>query len=224
MKTRIVPLTVIDILIWKNENKKWPKSVEKHNESYTNSCGGEEMTDVLFSFLGIYAIGVWVYNKNIVGLFKREANKIKVSVEKNGIYDQILCSKKFLLQLQDEQIAGINVYDLNEDIKEFAEVYFNVGNLIPMWPGGNKLKGNQNKGFMDIPELFFSRYFDWYEDLAKKENVYLKNMSEYLIANKDHFGSLENFLDALDSVDEYRKYIKHVVSVIKERTKCINKS
>ena len=84
LKEKVVPATVLDILKWKNETGKgnWPKSIEDYYEDYTTACGGKKMTDVLFSFLGIYAVGVWVYNKGNEGVFKREANKIKVSEKK----------------------------------------------------------------------------------------------------------------------------------------------
>jgi len=225
MNDKKVPLTVIDILKWKNDigNENWPLSVEDFNETYTNKCGGKEMTDVLFSFLGIYAVGIWAYNKDNKGLFKIEKNKIKVSVEKNGIYSKILCSKKFLLQLQKENVANIDVYRLNESIKDFVDLYFDVGNLIPMWPGGNTLKGNQNKGFMDIPELFFTRYYNWYQVLERRENAHLQEMTQYLEDNQTHFESLESFLNSVNSVEKYNQYINHVVAVIKARTENIIK-
>lgn len=226
MEGKRIPSNVVEILEWKNrtKNENWQESVEDFNATYTAYCGGREMTDVLFSFLGIYSIGVWIYNKDKLDVFKIESNKIKLRVEKDKNYNQILCSKKFLLQLQEDKIAGIEVSDLNECLSEFARVYFSVGNLIPMWPGGNKLKGNQNKGFMDIPELFFVQYYDWYEILRKREMAYLEEMAEYLNVNKSCFVSLKSFLDSVNTVEKYEKYIEHVVSVIHERTRVINES
>lgn len=223
MEEKKIPLSAKDIVEWKNktENKNWPESVEAFNKSYAEKCGGKGRLDVLFSFLGIYSVGVWVYNKDNEGLFKCEKNKIRVSVEKDGKYNQILCSKTFLLQLQKEKIAGIDVTCLNDCIEKFSKLYFEVGNLIPMWPGGNMLKGNQNMGFMDIPELFFIRYYDWYQILAKREDAYLQEMTEYLDANKIYFGSLETFLGFVDSVDKYKIYIDHVVDVISKRSQYI---
>ena len=223
LKEKVVPATVLDILKWKNKTRKdsWPKSIEDYYEDYTRACGGKKRTDVLFSFLGIYAIGVWVYNKDNEGVFKREANKIKVSVKKDGMYSQILCSKFFLLRLQEERIAGIDVSYLNECVEEFASLYFSVGNLIPIWPGGNTLKGNQNNGFMDIAELFFYRYYDWYQILERTENAYLQEITKYIENNQKHLETLETFLDSIDSVEKYEKYVEHIVQVIKQRTKRI---
>lgn len=222
MEANTIPSTVEDILKWKVNKGMYTLSVEEHNSAYTLDCGGSEVTDVLFSFLGIYAIGIWVFNKNLVDVFKIEKNKIRVNVGNDKKDNQILCSKKFLLQLQEEKIADIEVSELNDCIKEFAEEYFSVGNLIPMWPGGNKVKGNQNKGFMDIPEVFFCRYYEWYQILAKRENAYLKEMTKYINDNKKRFVSLEDFLKWLDTKEKYKEYIKHVVNVIKSRTEMIN--
>lgn len=213
-----IPSTVEDILKWKNGINKgsWPESVEDYNYNYTKKCGGSDMTDVLFSFLGIYAIGVWVFNKHIDGLFKIEKNKIKILGENKKGHSQILCSKKFLLSLQSKKVNNINVDKLNECLEIFDEKYFDVGNLIPMWPGGNCLKGNQNKGFMDIPEIFFRKYLYWYGKLAEHSQSWLSEMNERV---KDtRFDSLKDFLSSIDSPEKYVSYINDIVSIIQDRT------
>jgi len=224
MEKVTIPRTVKDVLEWKNDinRKKWPISVEKHNYNYTEKCGGYGTTDVLFSFLGIYAIGVWVFNKNIDGIFKIEKNKIKtLNEENNKRYTQIICSKKFLLRLQNEKVNQINVDDLNNCLEGFADKYCNVGNLIPMWPGGNTLKGNQNNGFLDIPELFFRKYLYWYGKLNEHPHAWLEEMDRQV---KDtRFDSLESFLLSIDSREKYVEYINNAVGIIDYRTnKIIN--
>lgn len=223
MEKYTIPSTVKEILEWKNgiNKENWPTSIEKLNYNYTNKCGGCDMTDVLFSFLGIYAIGVWVFNKNIDGLFKIEKNKIKTLKEENSkCHKQILCSKKFLLRLQNEEVNNIKVDNLNKCLEGFVGNYFNVGNLIPMWPGGNNLKGNQNKGFLDIPELFFRKYLYWYEKLNEHPQAWLTKMNEQV--NNTRFDSLESFLGSIDSEEEYINYIKNAVGIIEYRTERIN--
>lgn len=222
METNKVPSTVEDILKWKAGQGTYTLSVEEHNSAYTLACGGSDVTDVLFSFLGIYAVGILVFNKHLEDVFKIEKNRIKVCGGNDKRYNQILCSKKFLLQLQEEKIADIEVSELNDCIKGFAKEYFQVGNLIPIWPGGNKVKGNQNKGFMDIPELFFCRYYEWYQCLAEREDAHLQEMTMYMNDNKENFASLKDFLESLDTKDKYIKYIEHVISVIRSRTEMIN--
>jgi len=221
MEKITIPSTVEDILKWKNgiNEGNWPKSVEDYNDNYTKKCGGSDMTDVFFSFLGLYAIGVWVFNKHIDGLFKIEKNKIKTLRENKKGYHQILCSKRFLLSLQSEKINNIDVVQLNECLKEFSNKYFDVGNLIPMWPGGNCLKGNQNKGFMDIPEIFFRKYLYWYGKLADHSQSWLSGMNERV---KDtRFDSLKDFLSSIDSPEKYINYINDLVNIIEDRTEQI---
>ena len=77
MSTNYIPKSVKEILEWKNGIIKYPISVElyENNKFYTEICGGTKQTDVLFSFLGIYAIGVYVYNKD-KNIFVVQRNKI----------------------------------------------------------------------------------------------------------------------------------------------------
>lgn len=136
-------------------------------------------------------------------------------------YHQILCSKRFLLSLQNKKINNIDVAQLNECLKEFSDKYFDVGNLIPMWPGGNCLKGNQNNGFMDIPEIFFRKYLYWYGKLAEHSQSWLSEMNERV---KDtRFDSLKDFLSSIDSPEKYVNYINEIVGIIEDRTKQIIK-
>lgn len=219
------PNNVVDFLKWKNGEKFTDlESVEKMNEKYVNNCGGPDRVDVLYSFLGIYAIGIWVYNKDKTNVFIREKNKIRVSLKNNRESRQILASKKFLLSLQGNNDIPIEVKSLNEVISPFVKNYFKVGNLIPIWPGGNVLKGNQNKGFMDIPELFFTKFYDWYEILKKLQYAFLtefdNKLKEY---DKSTMENLKCFLDGFGSIENYNSYINNINSIIDDRTKEIEK-
>lgn len=219
------PNNVVDFLKWKNGKKFTDlESIEKMNEKYVNNCGGSNRVDVLYSFLGIYAIGVWVYNKDKTNMFIREKNKIRVSLKNNRESKQILASKKFLLSLQGNNDIPIEVKSLNEVISPFVKNYFKVGNLIPIWPGGNALKGNQNNGFMDIPELFFTKFYDWYEILKKLQYAFLtefdNKLKEY---DKSTMENLKCFLDGFGSIENYNSYINNINSIIDDRTKEIEK-
>ena len=78
-----LPSNVIDLLKWKKpklireENaKSWPDSVEGKNISEIRNLGWDttknlHLTDTLYSFLSIYAIGVWVYNKDTLQTVQR---------------------------------------------------------------------------------------------------------------------------------------------------------
>jgi hypothetical protein len=214
--------SVNEFLQWKTNNNIAPASVEKCNSEYTELCGGEKLADVLFSFLGIYAIGVWVYNKELEGIFRTDNNKIWVRTGSDNKYNQILSSANFLLMLQTEKIAGINVESLNETMNQFVKVYFKVGNVIPIWPGGNTLKGNQNMGFMDIPGLFFYQFRDWYEILLDRKKELLcfeKDVEKFF--KQDRFSSLKIFLESVDTIEKYNSYIDECIKIINDRTQII---
>ena len=104
-------------------------------------------------------------------------------------------------------------------MEKFAKVYFDIGNVIPIWPGGNTLRGNQNNGFMDIPELFFHKYIKWYNVLNKQyKNAHLE---AFLEPENNAFGSLKMFLNSLKTEEDFENYVAHIVSVIEERTSII---
>lgn len=217
-------MNIKELLQWKSLYKKGknvPSSVEEYNIDYTNKCGGRKLTDVLYSFLGIYAIGVWVYNKDNQNC-KQElfsiSNKIH-TLNREG-KKQILCSKKFLNDLQDDEINGINVKNLNEYLeKTFVPVYFHAGNLIPMWPGGNTYRGNQNNGFMDIPEIFFHKYPFWFNALKQYPNAFLDEMGMQI--DQSRFESLGSFLESVNGVEKYEQYIEDIVKIINNRSENI---
>lgn len=224
MKKKI-PNNVVEFLEWKNEkNFTDLKRVEEMNSKYENICGGSKQVDVLYSFLGIYAIGVWVYNKDKPEMFKIEKNKIKVSPNNDGKFNQILASKNFLLSLQYKNDIPLEVEKLNSVMSPFIKNYFKVGNLIPIWPGGNTLKGNQNNGYMDIPEIFFTEFYDWYKILFKEPNAFLTEFDKYLEENKSTMKNLESFLERICSEESYSSYIKNINLVIEKRTEEIEKN
>lgn len=217
-----IPSSVYEILLWKDKSYKIkePKSVEEKNIKYMNKCGAA--SDVLYSFLGIYAIGVWVYNKEKLKeeLFTVDANRIRTINDDDK--NQYLWSIKFLLVLQEREINGIKVEALNIFLNKedgFASHYFDVGNVIPIWPGGNTQKGNQNLGNMDIPEIYFHKYLSWFDILSSLSFSYLNCMSKKV--KEERFGSLKKFLDSVDTIESYNEYIDYIVSIIKARTKLI---
>ncbi len=64
-------------------------------------------------------------------------------------------------------MVGINT--IVKALNSYMEIsilpkYFDVGNVIPIWPGGNENKG-KTKGCFDIQELYFAKYYDWFKAL-----------------------------------------------------------
>lgn len=239
-----LPKNIIELLEWKNgkwkidKKKRQPKSVEDHNYEYTEVCGGKNRTDVLFSFLGLYAIGVYIYNKDNDEFKNRFRVSYKIFLLLDDIEDpssykhwyekeRILCDKSFLLEIQTKKDYNHNLKldELNEVFNAFVEVYFKAGNLIPIWPGGNKEKGDQNKGFIDIPWLFFHKYYDWFELLrANKEEAICidDSFAEYI--KNPRFNNLKAFLDDINNIEGYNKYLNECIDIINNRTTEITKN
>ena len=102
---------------------------------------------------------------------------------------------------------------LNNKIKDtgFLSVYFELGNVIPIWPGGNQDKG---AGY-DFPETYFTdennRY--WTEKLLEK---YPNACMDDVLNNRIDVGLITTDSDAYFDYLRKRKYI------IVKRTKTLN--
>lgn len=234
-----LPSSVIDLLKWKNtklkreaNEKSWPDSVEKKNISEIcllwDKTEDLHLTDTLYSFLSIYAIGVWIYNQEKCLAIKPDMKKIyieipRVCADKKGkgstSKSRVLCAKQLLLDLQNPDGKSkeykIEVDELNEKIQPFIEVYFDLGNTTPIWPGGNGDRGNQNLGYMDMPELYFHEYKSWYEILCK---TFPQAHLEVLSVDEPKYTSLYSFLSSIKTVDDYLNFIEYIVGVINVRS------
>ncbi|CAI3367934.1 hypothetical protein [Enterococcus cecorum] len=240
-ETKISSSDIVKML--KSKLKK-RKSVEKENPRYSEICGGSSQADVLYSFLGIYALGVWVYNKKKnqdINDFQSEIRK-KLRKRMNEGINQHFYSTLFQLAIQDigendeifnDVVEGrvsaiksleINVDTLNknDELQRFISNYSSVGNVIPIWPGGNELKGKS--GVFDIPELFFAKYREWYNVLLDLTGdfAYLDKFNQDFNCNFEKYESLDKFLNSISSIKEYTKYLEHVNEIIDTRTKLIN--
>ncbi|MBQ6675981.1 MAG: hypothetical protein IJM75_07610 [Ruminococcus sp.] len=226
MEKKEYPKTSTKLLEWKNSSKSkkehngWPISVEYNNKDIKKLWGEECECDTLYSFLGIYAIGIWAYNHtDYPKLFEIKENTINVKKSPYKKQDwRNLWSKKYCYKIQKGK-HKIKVGELNKDIKPFVNVYFSVGNVIPIWPGGNTNKGNIYSCSMDIPEIYFKKYRSWFDILKNKyPNAYL----EKLDISNERFNSLKIFLNSVDTPDKYKKFLEYIVDVIKYREKSIN--
>lgn len=124
------------------------ETVEKYNVDKIIKLNWE-CPDVLFSFRGVYAIGVFIYYRQLFG--DNVKTDIKVKDEK-GATRQRLYSDKFLSE-NYPQFSDVN--DLPE-IKGFLEHYYDIGNIIPTWPGANINRGMAH--CYDIPNVYYKRH------------------------------------------------------------------
>lgn len=111
-------------------------------------------------------------------------------------------------------------------IREFAIVYNTIGNLIPLWPGGNEFKGTcfiDGEYCYDIPDIFFCKHYEM-------EKVYIENILKMEISdialsrfefttNSDSPNKVKSILSIFEysSLDEYFAFVKNIVNEIKTR-------
>ncbi|WP_346866664.1 MULTISPECIES: hypothetical protein [unclassified Clostridium] len=196
-------------LVEKMIHKKF--SLEQYHKEYADKLEWG-YTDVLYSFLGVYVIGVNVFHKDKVeccGL------QIKPKIRTNN--RQLAYSYKFIKEHYCD-------YDkLNElaELNEFIEVYFKVGNIIPIWPGGNEHRGKSQ--CYDIPDIYFNKdeikeySNNFFNTFLKYKNFYLNDF----INNKYSNIKIEDFLKFNEL--EYTDFLRHIVEVINKRSELIEK-
>ena len=205
--------------------------VEKKFEKETKKLGWD-YTDVLYSFLGIYVIGLYAFDKEKSmekQLYRRIEDGFVIFV---GDTNQRLYSNNYILKMLKESNQPDNFSKLNQlkELKEFLSVYNSIGNVIPIWPGGNESRGKF--GCYDLPELYFldKKIAPWTKYLLEKYDLNLfPDVDEFnLLHDIESRKTLKNksktveFLDALD-VESYKKYLVRITKNIEERGKYLNK-
>ena len=189
----------------------FPRDVETWFKPETSALTWGKTVDVMYSFKSIYALGVWAYNFSS-GNFEIKNNKLRYRPE-----DCLLWNGDLLLRIQDYDKYGLaQKLNNNEDMKYFARHYFSLGNLMPIWPGGNVSKGNQNNAFFDIPELYYHYHRTWFDVIRRGfENVFLDDLFTDVGATYDH--GLKEFFNSIHSEESFNAFLHHVVTVIKTR-------
>ena len=183
------------------------KSVESYHTEDIKDLGWIEETDVLYSFLLCYKLGLEIVCE------KAFKTKIKGAKDENTRLNTN--SPNFLRSCaEDDAFKKVNN---SKPIKEFLKLYFSIGNVIPMWPGGNSCKGI--KGIYDSPEVFFNMYPEWTETLREKykEKGFLDSVMKYRLE------SMFKTVDTLRKMTsaEYFAYITKRCEIIAEREKAI---
>lgn len=198
--------TVKEWFDWRSNSKE--KSVEEHNKEKIGVLMWK-YTDVLYSFLGIYTIGAWVYYSE---KFNRTDCMIKRKGENKIAYNYGFLSRTFG---DFEELNSLS------ELKKFIECYFSIGNVCPIWPGGNEHRGKSC--CFDIPDIYFKRHKTWTEYLIKEyPNSFINdiaNSNNVFCAN----GNIKFFLDNMEKEGKriYIDFLKHIISVIEHREKQI---
>lgn len=178
------------------------KIVEKCNEDKINKLKWK-CPDVLFSFRGIYAIGVFIYYRE---LFVDNVKTDIIVKDENGGTRQRLYSDKFL---SEKYLQFSDVNNLQE-IKEFLEHYYDIGNIIPTWPGANVNRGMAH--CYDIPNIYYKRHADFTELIYDK--IYSNAFIEDIIEN-DKYDTVEKLLKL--QRNQYVEFLKYIVNIIENR-------
>lgn len=180
------------------------QSVEKYNEDKINKLKWE-CPDVLFSFRGVYAIGVFIHYRQ---LFVENVRTDIIVKDETGVTRQHLYSDKFLSE-NYPQFSDVN--NLPE-IKEFLEHYYDIGNIIPTWPGANVNRGMAH--CYDIPNIYYKRHAKFTELIYDK--IYSNAFIDEIIEN-DEYDTVEKLLK-LDP-NQYVDFLKYIVKIIKKRNR-----
>lgn len=222
----LVNNTVEGIISWKVGNGK-NKTVEIHNKPITDKLGWVN-TDVLYSFLGIYVLGLLAYYPEEYHL-----SKTKYTIQKENVKN--IYSKNYI----ERNYSKYRELNENPYLKEYINLYFSVGNLIPIWPGGNSHRGVI--GIYDIPEIYLKKYPEWTEALEK---IY-DNGELDLVINTEIFFNIEkgysykaskeslNFdgikellssiVKAANPKNTYQEYLQRIITIIRTREGLIKK-
>lgn len=194
-------------------------SVEKSNIYKIQKLEWGEYTDVLYSFCNILALGVYI----------QEKDKYKVGKDKRirllgGI--KWLATHESLRDLNKNNYTAIKKLTESPIVGEFASVYNTIGNVIPIWPGGNEFKGTCfiDGGYCyDIPDIFFRKHFVmekvYIESILKKEISDVALARFELNANSNAPDKVKSILDIFEysSLDEYFTFVRNIVNEIKTR-------
>ena len=189
--------TIESYFQWKTNSKE--PAIEKKYEKH-KIISQWERTDVLYSFIGIYQIGIYVF-------YPDKCKRTDYTIEKDvGEY--------FSLDYLKEEFKKYE--KLNKTIidSKFIQYIDSLGNVTPIWPGGNTDKGKRSYCF-DIPDIYFKRYEKWF--LAMKQ-LYPNSCLDGIIDNEFSTDNTKIFLDNMNQ-DTYPKFLKHVVEVITKREK-----
>ncbi len=184
------------------------ESVEKHNEKNIKKLRWNH-PDVLYSFKGVYALGVFIYYPE---RFKRNP-KNDIIINNASANRQLLYSNKYL-SVNYESFTDVN--ELKE-IQLFLKHYYNIGNVIPTWPGANVNRGQSH--CYDIPNVYFKSYEQFTKFLC---NEVYKNSHMNFLLDDSKYDTVEKLLKM--NKDEYKEFLRYIINIIEDRNKKIERS
>lgn len=177
-------------------------TVEEYNQHNIDELKWD-YPDVLYSFRGIYAIGIFIFYRDLF------VDNIKTDIilkDKNDGKRQLLYSNTYL---SGHYTEFTKVNELPEQ-KRFLSHYYDIGNVIPTWPGANVNRGTAH--CYDIPNVYYKRHMKISELFFG--NVYNAFIDKVLAENK--YGTVADLLKMDET--EYVTFLNYIIRIIQERT------
>lgn len=191
-------LSVDDWFDWGKDDKR--VTLEDCFFSITHDKLGWEVTDVLYSFLGIYLIGVYTFYKE--NLYTTDYCIMR-SDKKTTAYS--------FNYLESNRRHFTKLNEL-EEMKEFLNELSSIGNIIPVFPGSNVNRGVSY--CFDLPEIYFMKYPRMARAL---DNEYNNGALKYVINNENskRYSKLNDLFSMTQT--EYKEFLRCIVDTIKAR-------
>lgn len=226
IRNRIENISTVEDMFWWKNLKDEKFSVENINIDLIQKLGWDK-SDVLYSFLGIYLIGVLAYYPD---------KYIRTEYEIHNDKNEDMYSLKKLRKIYKE----CNELNKNVLLQKFIRNYFCIGNVMPTWPGANTDRGKSY--VFDIPDIYYSKNELWTKILMEiYKNAYLDDvMNENVMFDGDNryinnppvfkFTTTPDFLNAIvnDKYPKdcriwlYSKWLERIVGIIGDRERTIN--
>ena len=182
--------------------------IEKQHAKECMSIGWGSHTDVLYSFKALFAAGVFIFGPDKSKYRGSTCKYINIDGQR-----QRLWSQNYLSILYTEHRGSRWMKALCKAIQPLADVYDSIGNLFPVYPGGNQYKGSC--GCLDMPDIFFHN-----RDIRSLEEYYTSQIlgTDPLLSDVfDHpLVTVPKELFSL-SEKEYEKLISSIVKRIRSR-------
>lgn len=128
--------------------------------------------------------------------------------DETGVKRQRLYSDKFL----SENYPKFSDINNLPEIQEFLEHYYDIGNIIPTWPGANVNRGVAH--CYDIPNIYYKRHAKFIKLIYDKiyNNVFIEGIVE-----NDKYDTVEKLLKL--QKNQYAEFLKYIVNIIKNRNR-----
>lgn len=166
--------------------------------------------------MGVYVIGLNAFYPNDIDNSTLILKIKGTSIKNNYSNQQRIYSNKFI----GENYGKFKELNENDVFIDFLRASETNGNIIPIWPGGNMLKGMSQ--CYDLPDIFLNK--DSIKDFASKyycvKSDFVTNSFMEGIFNSK-YTDLETILNF--NKDKYEEFLKDIIKIIDDRSEELKK-